>query len=516
MKKNKKEVWFIPEEFPDAYIILMAALPDAFVNVFPKAGAGNFFSKTFFWIENFYIKFGFIRNEFIQTAEFVSNKMIKNPDWAFKINDKIIRNCQSSQKISFNIDEVKLAEASNSELFKIYQSIWRYYKVQHSLGVITSWISDAYDEKFSNKVKAILKEKIKAQKCDIDLSVAFSSLTTPTKTTFVNLEESAIINLAENVKKNPKVKDIILKTKNLSLIDEKIKSANLNIWKKIDNLHHRYCWIVYVYMGPANNKEYYYSVLKGLLKQGVNLNEIKKDIFQEKLDVKNKQKEIIKKLSLNGREKKIFKLAGEIVWIKPYRKEMMSLNVYAYEKIFKELGKRYGLSVNQIRMCFPDEICDKFLSSRKSANILNQRIKKCFWFYGRKKQQFATGRRVDFLISKLSFEKIKILRSDEVFGTCAYQGKAKGKVKIIITPSDMAKMRKSDILVSRSTNPNIISAMKQAAAIITDTGGLTCHAAIVSRELKIPCIVGTKIATKVFKDGDKVKVDASKGIIKKI
>jgi pyruvate,water dikinase len=56
--------------------------------------------------------------------------------------------------------------------------------------------------------------------------------------------------------------------------------------------------------------------------------------------------------------------------------------------------------------------------------------------------------------------------------------------------------------------------MKKAGAIITDEGGITCHAAIVSRELKKPCIIGTKIATQVFKDGDMVEVDAENGIVK--
>jgi pyruvate,water dikinase len=58
--------------------------------------------------------------------------------------------------------------------------------------------------------------------------------------------------------------------------------------------------------------------------------------------------------------------------------------------------------------------------------------------------------------------------------------------------------------------------MKKAAAIVTNIGGLTCHAAIVSRELCIPCVVGTKIETKVLKDGDLVEVDASSGVVKKI
>jgi len=62
----------------------------------------------------------------------------------------------------------------------------------------------------------------------------------------------------------------------------------------------------------------------------------------------------------------------------------------------------------------------------------------------------------------------------------------------------------------------MVSLMKIARAIITDQGGITCHAAIVSREIGTPCVIGTKMATKILKDGDEVEVDATKGVIKKL
>ena len=104
----------------------------------------------------------------------------------------------------------------------------------------------------------------------------------------------------------------------------------------------------------------------------------------------------------------------------------------------------------------------------------------------------------------------------EIKGNCAQAGSASGIVKIINAVADLSKMKKGDILVSKMTDPQIISALKMAAAIVTDMGGITCHAAIVSRELGIPCVIGTKIATKVLKDGDIVEVDADSGIIKKL
>ena len=66
------------------------------------------------------------------------------------------------------------------------------------------------------------------------------------------------------------------------------------------------------------------------------------------------------------------------------------------------------------------------------------------------------------------------------------------------------------------TSPEYIFAMRKAGAVLTDTGGLTSHAAIVSRELGVPCLVGTKLATKIFKNGDVVEIDPEAGTAKKL
>ena len=70
------------------------------------------------------------------------------------------------------------------------------------------------------------------------------------------------------------------------------------------------------------------------------------------------------------------------------------------------------------------------------------------------------------------------------------------------------------MLITVMTHPEFLPIMRQAKAIVTDEGGITCHAAISAREFKVPCIIGTKIATKVLKDGDMVEVDAERGIVR--
>lgn len=96
-------------------------------------------------------------------------------------------------------------------------------------------------------------------------------------------------------------------------------------------------------------------------------------------------------------------------------------------------------------------------------------------------------------------------------GLAASPGVASGKVKIVKDASELSKVGEGDVLVATMTNPDYVPAMKKASAIVTDEGGLTSHAAIVSREMMIPAIVGTDKATELLKDGDEITVNGSKG-----
>ena len=104
-----------------------------------------------------------------------------------------------------------------------------------------------------------------------------------------------------------------------------------------------------------------------------------------------------------------------------------------------------------------------------------------------------------------------------VKGLPASPGQGYGKAHVIMDPSDIEEFKDGEILVTEMTAPDWVPAMKKAQAIVTDSGGMTCHASIVSRELGIPCIVGTKsrgqAATEVLKTGDEITVDASNGVV---
>ncbi|MFA6461492.1 MAG: phosphoenolpyruvate synthase [Candidatus Woesearchaeota archaeon] len=110
-------------------------------------------------------------------------------------------------------------------------------------------------------------------------------------------------------------------------------------------------------------------------------------------------------------------------------------------------------------------------------------------------------------------KKVELLGKVLLHGETASAGFYTGTVKIVHSPAELGKIQKGDVLVTAMTTPDMVPAMQRAGAIVTDEGGMTCHAAIVSREMGTPCIVGTEISTKILKDGQLITVHASQGLV---
>lgn len=122
----------------------------------------------------------------------------------------------------------------------------------------------------------------------------------------------------------------------------------------------------------------------------------------------------------------------------------------------------------------------------------------------------------DKLVAEYDYDEIsKQFKADgKLVGSCACPGIVKGRCRIVRRPSDT--FLDGEILVTGMTTPDMVPLMKRASAIVTDAGGALCHAAIVSRELGVPCIVGTQVATNTFRDGEVLLVDAEKGVVKRV
>lgn len=126
-----------------------------------------------------------------------------------------------------------------------------------------------------------------------------------------------------------------------------------------------------------------------------------------------------------------------------------------------------------------------------------------------------SGKEAEEKFNELTFSlSVERGEKDVIYGMAAFPGKIRGRVLIVEKREDFRKVTPGTILITSMTRPEMVPIMKEAAAFVTDEGGITCHAAIVAREMKKPCIIGTKIATRVLKDGDLVEVDADTGVVR--
>lgn len=193
-------------------------------------------------------------------------------------------------------------------------------------------------------------------------------------------------------------------------------------------------------------------------------------------------------------------------------------NVSRIDPLLIEIAKRLKVKRSELIMCRGEEIV-QFLKGGLPEGLrkeLREREKDYALVLTDGKIRVYSGRLFE-RYQKWQLKAQRILETIRTLkGQGASMGRAVGRVKVLLDASEMGKVKKGDILVAPATYPALVPAMERAAAIITNEGGLLSHAAIVSRELGIPCIVGAKIATKVLKDGDLVEADANRGIVKKL
>ena len=243
-----------------------------------------------------------------------------------------------------------------------------------------------------------------------------------------------------------------------------------------------------------------------------------KDIENLPRDLARKQKALIAKYKIKSLDRQLLEALAFLGNWQDKRKEM---NIYGNHHLFlllHEISRRLQMEVDLVACAFPSETVNVLLGKTKFDK---SKLKGRFSYNlhavdSHLREIFLTGskaRRIKEILDKKIEE-----RFTEVKGMVASIGeltRITGEVRVIFDPHG-AEIPRGAILVTPMTRPEFIHLIHKAGAIITDEGGVTSHAAIISREFGIPCIVGTGNATKLLKDGDKVEVDTQNGVVIKL
>jgi len=389
------------------------------------------------------------------------------------------------QKISKRLENVKWSSLSHEELHKLLENFYnfneRFWLIVH-VPEIANWGGEYL---LGKKIKKIDPKNINKY---------LEILSAPVKFSFFQNEELDLLKLS--LIKN--------KTERHRFLEEHAK---------------KYHWILNSYGGSRVLKFNYFSnKLKKLLEKDKAENLIK-DIKKTIKDNIARKKYLYKKLKINKDIILIAEQLSQSIWWQDLRKGYIWRMQYFWDKFLREIARRFGYSFKELQWLYANELFGFFKDEMPSKNILKKRSQ-YYAFYAEKGNMYNTLNKQEILKLLKIFNGKSEASVNLIKGLMVSPGSVsiiRGRVKIIKNPfTERKKFRKGDILVAKMTSPEFVVLIKKAKGIITDYGGMTCHASIISRELKIPCIVGTKIATQVLKDGDLVEVDANKGAVKVI
>lgn len=296
-------------------------------------------------------------------------------------------------------------------------------------------------------------------------------------------------------------------SKELWEIIRKYKAESVNFKKEIKKHKEKYQWILFDYASLTIDEKYLQRKAKEFLKNPPK--------FLDYKMLKRKKQEIIKRYKVAILYRYYLNLLEDLFYLMDRKKEILTQGHFAINFLHQELARRLNLDLDTLRWFFWREIKEALIKKKKlDKKLALSRKKFCVVKFSNGKVFFLDSREIRRLVSDIKKDEEIAKELTEIQGIPASPGRVKGKVCYLKSARENSKIKKGEILLTSNTTPDFMPAIQKAKAIITNEGGLTCHAAIVSRELKIPCIVGTKIATKVLKDGDLVEVDAEKGIVK--
>jgi phosphohistidine swiveling domain-containing protein len=217
----------------------------------------------------------------------------------------------------------------------------------------------------------------------------------------------------------------------------------------------------------------------------------------------------------NTDEKKWIELQEEFVFYRTFRTERSYESIFYLERFLANIEESLQLEENELSYYNKEEI----------VIILQTGIRINPKLLAERKLEFAMSLHNGILTLMegnaakrwIEVNNEKIVRGlHEVKGLAAYRGRITGKARIVMNVKDQNNVMEGDILIVPMTTPDFMPGLLKAAAFVTDEGGVICHAAIVARELKKPCVIGTKKATTVFRNGDMVEVDGFSGIVRLI
>lgn len=410
----------------------------------------------------------------------IEQKLDQDPRFLLSLAETLYQKANQWRLVWKTIGKTDLSEKNIAELAKAFKKYVQ--SVYELMGYLYFPLS-------AEKVLTLQIERFLSAR-QLDASVKekyFQLFTTPIKKSFAQQEKEALLKKITVIRSTRKKKDSLL----------------FAHWKE-------WAWMGdHFFKGEFWTKD---EVEKRFLElEKTNVKAELNELQSRSKRIRTQTNRAFKGLKLSATEKWLVKSAQEFVFLRSYRLDLFFISEYEIKNLLDAIGKRMGISFSELVFLTENEILDFFSGKKIDFSMIQERQKKVGLLLKNGMLTVLTGAPLESMAEKDVVQQ-------EVFltGMATFPGNVQGRVRIVRSLEELKTVQKGEVLVTAMTTPNFVIALEKVAAIITDEGGILCHAAIISRELQKPCIIGTKHATTVFKTGDWVLVDAKTGKVSKI
>lgn len=461
---------------------------------------------------SFYYKFNeyyyLLKEECIENASVIIHKAEENIGWLQSILINISVHCENLQAVFHeSMDKDFFSRLSVSELRQLY------IKHHHIHSELYKWarLPEALDRGVSFFSKYLYHLIEEATNYSSDCGYTFDKLTQPVVPSVLSESIDELTELIYEVQEDKGLHTIITM--------DPCKARFVIPHKLLDKFyiyHSKWKYLNYHGYGDRDLGDVT-NVIRRIangLKQ--NFNGKNKSLIRDRLkENHDKRNKLLDDLKFNPKHRQLFELYPRIGSMKLFRRYIQLRNFYYLDLMMEEIARRLNCTEWHMKNLLPEEI----LLSIEKGEVPDETVARCegcICYFVNGKMSVITGDNVYRLMRKMEEKSMQERDRKILKGVVACRGKVTGTCKIVIRAHDAALvgLREGEILVSNSTDPDLLNLLKVAGAVLTEQGGVTSHAALICRELGIPAVVGIEGLLDKVANGDTLEVDAENGEIR--
>jgi phosphohistidine swiveling domain-containing protein len=334
----------------------------------------------------------------------------------------------------------------------------------------------------------------------------------PLEENFISQEIVSLLHIASLVAPDEHL--IYLFQQEREIVLSELKTENHPIYYLLREHHKRFAWInLSYYLGTPWTQADFIDRVNEWITSGLNLPQRHWDYVKTHLLLDAQLESILAKHHVPQETADGLKLLRWYLFLRTHRVDCFFLADFLARNLLQEVAKRIGLSYDELVWLSSTEINDA---------LLNHHVINDFSFKHRKERHtmllFDGMPRIlddsNWLVLPQPTSEEYQMTEEGLRGMVAFPGMAIGRARIMKSQADVQRVERGDILIASMTTPDYVAAMEMAGAFVTDEGGLACHAALLSRDLRVPCLIATKYATKCIPDGSLVEVNTFDGVVR--